>query len=167
MRRTMVLAAVVLLALVFTALAQAETRDYPLSITTEVVRPGVTQDVVMVHWSAGVTALDEFMNVVVPQALSTSGQLPVPATGPTMTANVTIPMSKRAYVYGDGALPVWLRVVTNQSLQASEDSHERFRGSSCWKFSSYFITRYTADVRVTKFHGREVTVHNTFKWVDP
>lgn len=179
MRRTMVFAAVVLLAVVLSAFAQAETRNYPLSIATKVVKPGVTQDVVMVHWAGGVTELDKFMDDwwdpatrtrvqgVVPAALAASGTLPVPAAAATMTANVTIPISKRAFVYGAGSLPVWLRVVSTPKLQASQDSHERFKGSACWSFTSYFITKYTADVRVTKFHDKEVSVHNTFDWVDP
>lgn len=190
MRRTMVLAAVVLLALgssVFAApqySAPVLTRDYPINVAVvPTANPNVMNSVVMVLWVDGAgnqmaTQLDRFLNNwinaagnvvqgVVQEALMTNGQLPTPSTQPTLRTAVTFPMSKPAYVWDANNLPVSLRVVATPRSSATEDRHERFDGWVRYDVDSYFITRYTADVRVTKFHSRVVRVTNTFRWVDP
>lgn len=175
MRRALTFVTVALLAVVWSAFAFADVAkdgtqiiNYPLSINTVQDTAKLSHDVVMVHYVGGVTDIKKFMDGwwdivggkkvwvegVVPAAQRTTGALPVPANMATLVTNVTIPMSKRAFVYNQGSLPLWLRVVAKPASDAGEDSHERF--------CSYFITKYTADARVTKFHVREVSIHRTF-----
>jgi hypothetical protein len=119
------------------------------------------------------------MEQTVPDALRTTTNLPPASTDPTLKTDVTIPLRSPAYIYNKGKLPVWLRVRATQTQndRIREDRHERFKGTlnDPWTIQSYFITQFTADCRVTKYHTTETFtyrkpatgVREVFNWVDP
>jgi len=181
------------------ALAQTAVVDYPIRVVQEVTACGnVKQDVVMVQYIGGAGAteatLNDFMEKVVPASLLTNGALPAKAPVATMATNVTIPNAGKMCILGQKppipgykkidprpVLPVSLRVRVKvmPDGQVCEDSHERFKGivARPWKIESYFISTYTAVVRVTKDHVTKKYPHvqkkivngtyKKFNWVDP
>lgn len=157
------------------------TKDYPIRVDTKDYGTH-KKDVVIVLTAGGEYDLDSFMKSVVPSALRSNGALPEPAAVDTQLYKpVKIANAKRLYVLNRDALPVRLRVKANHrpNTSASQDSHERYRGSVSdpFTYQNYFITQYTAVAPVTKFRTqstylRSVTItvpspHKQYRWVDP
>jgi len=182
-RMTVMLCVVVAFAsLVLAGVVVAQlTTDYPIQIDTVATNdPCLKRDVVKVLLANSTKpTLEDFMENIVPASLRNSGALPLPSPAGTITENVKIPCAKSCYIFNEGNLPLWLRVNASntQSNWSREDRHERFKGcdTNKWCSDSYFITKFTAICRVTKFHTKSkfkcmvpaTGTHKQFYWVDP
>lgn len=166
--------------------AQVVMEDYPISIAT-VANPagpvGSTIQQVNVHTAGGAFLIDNFMKAVVPAALAANGVLPAPANAATANLKVVIPAPKSGVIDSGPLHPVWLRVRAERptGVTVKERKGEKFEGKvcdpGCWKFWSYFVTRYCAVARVDKVQKTApvtapapapiVPTATIYNWIDP